>query len=454
MVFGTIFMLCIIYPILAQQDNKITVVNRGYRITGQIKASTEKHFNNLLESTLSKDEFSSFMALATNNVDDLNRIEREIGRTTTLQFEQRFDYTVYGDITVSSGENSITTVLIHNKTTRQKKLYDINVSNIESVIKDHALIIINLIKDIQLDVTIDSIKKAAQDGNIDTALMRLEIYRYKYGDSTELQDIELSLRKQPPDTFSILNAGTKETLRKAGALIDAALAANSIKDGDKNYQLSVDLLNILSEDEREEFQSTINNIQNKIEKYTDRVREFNTGGIGLAYFGPLLLNDLFSSNILDYYPDIFGLSLTWFIPRSDLDILFDQFYIRFTYLGFNNHAIQKAAYLEDAAIYGLSLSAGFQFCWMLEKNILPYIYFGGGYTHFIEYASDITSEAFLNFGQINYQAGLGLKLHIPTMNLMLSADMGTDFGTGNPMTISLNYSFGLTYLFYGKKRTF
>jgi hypothetical protein len=453
--FATVFMFCIIYPIPAQQENKkITIVPAGYRIIGQTGSNDEKHINNLLETILSKQEFFPFMTLATISPDDLNRIRREIGQPA-YRFEQRFDYTVYGDITVNSRQYRISTVLIHNITTQRISWYDPNVSSIESAIEDHALKMVDFLKNIQLDVTIDSIKKAAQDGNIEAALMRIDIYRYKYGDSTELQDIELSLRKQSPDARPIANTRTIDILRRADALIDAALAANSTKGGDQYYQQSAELLNTLREDEKAEYRDTINGIQGKIEKYANRVREFNTGGIGLAYFRPVMLNDIFSGRSpQDYYPDIFALSLTWFIPRSELDKLFNQPYIRFTYLGFNNHTIQKAAYLEDAAIYGLSLFVGFQINWMLEKYILPYVFLGGGYTHFIEYASDGTSEAFLTFGQINYQAGLGLKLHIPTVNLILSADAGADFGTGSPMTISLNYSFGLTYLFYGKKRTF
>ncbi|MCL2761984.1 MAG: hypothetical protein FWD36_02100 [Treponema sp.] len=254
-----------------------------------------------------------------------------------------------------------------------------------------------------------------------------------------------------------------DNLSRADALIDSALTSSSARDRERFYRQSSNLLRnaleIMDQDKLDSLRHNIENIKSKIKRYEDRhIREFNTGGIEVAYLEPIILYNLLGPQIKDYYPNICGLSLTWFISSNSgrNKPVFNQPYIKFGYLGLNNTAIQKALYIDEAVLYGLFLSVGYQFhLWPTRTSFLfPFLHLGAGYNHFIEYAKDSTAEAYLNFGQLLYEGGLGLKLHIPKANLILAAVAGADMGIGEPISFSVNCSFGLTYLFYGKTKIY
>jgi len=394
--FFLVFILSVVYPVSAQQNSsKITVVIAGYGIIGQdFNSNEEARFNRALERTLGKPEFYHFMELAAIESVDLNRIRREIGQDNSTP-DQRFHYTVYGDITINSDIYSIRTVLINNKNDLIRPWFDddlFNISKAISTVEDHGKKIAKFLEIIQLNVTKGSIRSSMADEDYEVALERLEAYRFKVGDSIELQNLEREIRR--------------------GLSGQAPLPPN-------------------------------------------RVRKFDTGGIELAFVKPLLWREWAKSeSILDYYPDISGVSLTWFIPSSDSVRVFDQPYVKFSYWGFNNNAVEKALYLEEAAIHVLTLSGGYQFTWMFKRYFYPYLFMGAGYRHSIEYARDRNAEAFLHFGALLYEAGLGFKIHIPEANLMLSTNMGFELSTGEPMSAGINFSFGLAYLFHGSKRVF
>jgi hypothetical protein len=453
-------MLSSLYSVTAQQHAKITVVVAGYETIGQSGPHDNDHFNRILQATLSRSEYFQFMEIVNIDPNDRNRIRRQVGQTGSHFMQQDFNYTVIGDIIINSGRYNIRTVLMDNRTTQSREWFGTGIFDIldtESTIEAHGKEIAEFLRYMPLSVTIDNVRNAIQDGNYEEARLRINIIRFKYGDSIELRDIEWQLQedREVASEKKKKNPRAIEILSRANSLIELALVARLLSDGDRYYQQSYNLLNSLSEDENEEYQDSIKDIKRKMERYKERIREFNTGGIEFAYFRPLLWNEfIIGESILDYYPDIFGLSLTWFIPVYNTVRVFNQPYIRFAYLGFGNNAVEKAIYLENAAIYVLSLSGGYNFSWMLTRYIFPSFFVGAGYRHFIEYAQDMNSEAFLNSGQLHYEGGLGFKVHIPTVNLMLSTNIGVDFGTGEPMTVGINFHFGLAYLFHGKRRTF
>ncbi|MCL2761983.1 MAG: hypothetical protein FWD36_02095 [Treponema sp.] len=184
-----------IYSASAQQINsRFVVVPAGYRIIGSTNPSDESLFNNTLESILSSPEFASFMELAAIRPMDLSRIRTEVGRND-LQLVQKFDYTVFGDITLNSNRYEIRTVLI-DKTSRNIQWYANDVSDFRSVIEDHGKKIAAFLKEMQLDVTMELILDAERESRFETALRRLRIYKFKYGDSIMLQDIEERLTQR------------------------------------------------------------------------------------------------------------------------------------------------------------------------------------------------------------------------------------------------------------------
>ena len=191
-----ILVLNTIYSASAQQVNsRIVVVPAGYRIIGSTNPSDERLFNNTLESILSSPEFASFMELAAIRPGELNRIRTEVGRND-LQLVQKFDYTVFGDITINSNRYEIRTVLIDNKTSRNIQWYVNDVSDFRSVIENHGKEIAAFLKEMQLDVTMELILDAERESRFETALRRLRIYKFKYGDSIMLQDIEERLTQR------------------------------------------------------------------------------------------------------------------------------------------------------------------------------------------------------------------------------------------------------------------
>jgi hypothetical protein len=153
---------------------------------------------------------------------------------------------------------------------------------------------------------------------------------------------------------------------------------------------------------------------------------------------------------LDYYPHISAVSLSWLIPVDSPEF---QPYLKLNYLGFLNHAAQKTEYLNDAAVYRIILAAGCQWQWQIKKLFFPYIFIGGGYSHYIEHVKDSDSSATANYGAILFEGGAGLRIHI-TPNIAVFGNIGIDYNNGQPMAFSINYSAGVSCLFYGKTNSY
>jgi hypothetical protein len=375
--------------------------------------------------------------------------------------DQRFDYTLFGDISKDNGSYNIYTTLIKNNSNQVLKFPSMNIAEnyVEDIVRAHGAEIVRFLRNIQLTITISSIEKAENNGDYDTALQRIDLYVFQNGNSTDIEDIKLRIEKKKDALQSggsprnnTASSGIDELLSQTRFMIDSALDKSvSAENRKKYYDEAVRLVRIIHESDVSLSVTLIQNIasvEQKIVKYENEyIENVLTGGVELSFTAPLLFEDVFTEDaFLEYYPDISGLTGSWIIPGDSESW---QLYLKLNYWGFNNHAVQKSLYLDDARVYKLSLSFGAQILWRLTEVLYPFIFFDGGYIHFLEYAKDDSASALVNFGGILYGIGGGIRVRIAP-HFMLDGNVGAEIVTGGAISFAISYSLGISYFFYGE----
>jgi hypothetical protein len=457
MVFLAFFVFCPGFQAAAQQDNaKVSIVFGGYR-AGAVDSGRMGQLNTFLETSVTNRDTYSFIQLHTVDPEELNRIlyELESDQRDTSK-RQHFDFTLFGDIARNDNGYSVKTQLIHNKTTQIIPFFEADVadSKLESVVKGHGQQIVTLIKDMQLEVTFQAILEAEVAGAYELALRWIWICKMRNGSTTELELAEQRIQKKagrtppPSSAFDLI-----DTVSRAGYTIELAFDYSlPVSERERLYHESKKLLVAIERDPAApDYQHYIESIRGKVAEY-ERVHsnDIYTGGIEVAFNQPIVFWDIMGIDYLEYYPHISAVSLNWLIP---IDSPTFQPYLKLNYLGFLNHAVQKAEYLNDAAVYRIILAVGFQCQWQIKKLFFPYVFAGAGYSHYIEQVKDSDSSATAHYGAILFEGGAGLKIHI-TPNIAVFGNVGIDYNNGQPMAFSINYSTGVGCLFYGKTSSY
>jgi len=188
-------------------------------------------------------------------------------------------------------------------------------------------------------------------------------------------------------------------------------------------------------------------VESKIKEYREKAQfTVYTGGLGLFIEKPLPI--LLSGPVIDFqkaYPYILGFNLKYIIPFY-LPI---QWYFQFSYTGGSMKEI-PVVYLTEAAIHSLSLSTGMHLQFYFNREIAPYGYFGIGYIHLIEYASDDKNKVCLNFPGMIADVGFGTRFRI-TSRFALEAKAEWNLIASQGQMMAVNFSLGGSYLFHGKE---
>jgi hypothetical protein len=451
------FAFCPGFLAVAQQDNaKNTIVFGGYR-SDVVDSGRMGELNTFLETSVTNRDTYSFIQLHTVDPEELNRILYELDQSDTSK-RHHFDFTLFGDIVRNDNGYSVKTQLLHHKTTQIIPFFEVAVadSDMESVVKGHGQEIVALIQDIhtQLAVTFQAILEAEEAGEYELALRWIRIYKMQKGNTTALELAEQRIQKKagriPP---SLVVFYLIDTVSRAGYTIDLAFDNSlPVSERERLYNESKKLLVSIERDPAAtDYQRRIVEIRERIAEYERvHINDLYTGGIEAAFNQPIVFRDMLGIDYLDYYPHISAVSLNWLIP---VDSPIFQPYLKLNYLGFLNHAAQKAEYLNDAAVYRIILAAGFQYQWQIKKLFFPYIFAGVGYSHYIEYVKDSDNSATANYGAILFEGGAGLRIHI-TPNIAVFGNVGIDCNSGQPLAFSINYSAGVSYLFYGKTNSY
>jgi hypothetical protein len=460
MVLLVFLAICPAFRAAAQQNNtKTSIVFGGYR-SGAVDSRRIGELNAFLETSVTNRDTLPFIQFHTVDPEELNRILYELEQPDTSK-RHDFDFTLFGDIVRNDNGYSVKTQLIHQTTTQIIPFFETGVadSDLESVVKRHGQEIVAVIRDMhtQMEVTFSAILKAEEAGEYELALRWIWIYKIRKGNTTDLELAELRIQQKagrippPPSVFDLI-----DTISRAGNAIETAFDNSlPVSKRERSYNDSKRLLAVIDLDPAvaaPDYEPRIVRIRERIAEY-ERVHisdDLYTGGIEAAFNQPVLFRDIFGMDYLDYYPHISAVSLNWLIP---VDSPAFQPYLKLNYLGFLNHAAQKVEYLDDAAVYGISLTAGVQWQWQIKKLFFPYVFVGGGYCHYLEWVKDSDSSATANYGAVLYEGGAGLRIHV-TPNIAVFGNIGINFNNGQPFAFSINYSAGVSYFFYGKTSSY
>jgi hypothetical protein len=434
----------------------------GYK-PGTLSAGEIAHYNAILETTVGNINTMAYIQLHTVEPEELSRIRYELDRPDTVKVH-RFDYTLYGDIAKNGDEYVVRTRLVNNKSTRviPPSYYSgkAAAADLEAVVRQHGREVVEALRMLKTPITLDSIIELEKSELYETALQWLNYYEIQQStNATELakalpieKRIQEKIGGTPsalPDIFYV-----PDQLSKADYAIDRALQHRSLKRNEREdlYRESKRLLDTAERaDTDAAYRNESTKIREKIAEYERRhLNDLYTGGIEAAFFDPLVFMNLMDDDILDYYPNICGVLLNWIIPADDANM---QFYLTLDYLGFMNQAVQKAEYLDEALLYRITLTGGLRYQWQLWKTVFPYIFLGIGYSHVIEYVQDSEGSAAANFSSLLLESGAGTRIHI-TPNIALFGNIGLDLNLGLPLAFSVQYSAGVSWLFYGKTNSY
>jgi hypothetical protein len=188
-------------------------------------------------------------------------------------------------------------------------------------------------------------------------------------------------------------------------------------------------------------------VESKIEKYEEETKSpVYTGGLGLFIEKPLPM--MLIGPDIDFqkvFPGILGLNLRY-VTSGTLPI---QGYVQFSYAG-GSMKERQVPYVTDSALHFFSLSTGMHLQFYINKIIAPYGYFGVGYIHLVEYATDDTDSVFLHFPGMIADVGIGTRVHL-SPKFALEAKTQWNLIISGSVLMSVNFSLGVSYLFIGKE---
>jgi hypothetical protein len=276
------------------------------------------------------------------------------------------------------------------------------------------------------------------------AFWRLSIIEDKFGKSEEIN------KRREGIEYSAIAVPLSKAEENIARAFDRRVPNDSSESFCKDAEyFALQVRQVIGQTKDSRFLGRLEKVESKIEEYRTKSQfAVYTGGLGLFIEKPLPMV-LFGSNIdlQETYPYILGLNLRYVIPFS-LPLFW---YFQFSYTGINGSTKEvPAAYLTEAAIDYFSLSTGMHLQYYINRIIAPYGYFGIGYTHLIEYASDGKDSVSLNFPGMIMDVGFGSRFHI-TPKFALEARAQWSLLTYESMMMAVNFSLGGSYLFHGKE---
>jgi len=277
---------------------------------------------------------------------------------------------------------------------------------------------------------------------LNKALQQLSIMEGRFGESEE---INTRRRRIEYSAIAVPLTRAEDNIARA---FDKRIPNDSSESFCKEAEdFALQVRQVIGQPKDPELRSRLEKVESKIYEYRNTAQfAVYTGGLGLFIEKPL--PKLLMGPVIDFqkaYPDILGFNLRYII-LSDLPM---QWYSQFSYTGGSMKEI-PVAYVTEAAIHSLSLSTGMHLQFYINRIIAPYGYFGAGYTHLIEYASDGKDRVILNFPGYIMELGLGTRFHI-TSRFALEAKAGLNLLVYQYLMTAVNFSLGGSYLFHGKE---
>ena len=193
----------------------------------------------------------------------------------------------------------------------------------------------------------------------------------------------------------------------------------------------------------------LESVERKIDEYWKSYFAVYTEGLELFIEKPLLmlLTSSAGFDLQKAYPGILGVNLRYNGPT----MLPLQWYVHLSYAGINGGIKENdVAYLKDAAIHYFSLSTGMNLQFYVNKIIAPYGYYGLGYIHLFEYASDGRDSITLNFPGMVMDVGAGSRFHF-NQHFALNAMVQWNLMVTEAMLMDVKFSLGVSYMFSGKE---
>ena len=277
------------------------------------------------------------------------------------------------------------------------------------------------------------------------ALQRLAILENNFGKSETI-----SRRR-----YEIVYSAIAVSLSKAEENIDRAFDRRVSNDASASFCKTAEIYvlqirQLIEQSEDPTLLARLKDVERKIDKYwKESYFAVYTGGLELFIEKPYLM-PLTSSAGIDLqkaYPDILGVNLRYNGPAS-LPI---QWYVHLSYAGINGGIKENnVAYLKDAAIHYFSLSTGMNLQFYVNRIIAPYGYYGLGYMHLFEYASDGKESITLNFPGMIMDVGAGSRFHF-NQHFALNAMVQWNLMVTEAMLMDVKFSLGISYMFYNKE---
>jgi hypothetical protein len=448
--YAMVFILIFI-NLTAAFAQKKEVVWHGYEVKGgNADFKTQKRFfdDSLYQAITMLDENNGYLDIFAGY----------IGRVPT---SPKYFYEITGEVEQYSGIYVVSTQLWeapNNKLVFSPPLkkYDSNETGMNTIIQQHANTIygyfenlVRIEKEGNLEQLLTDFDREymQKTGSLnaeefDQAMQRLSIIEGIFG---KLDEIDNRRRGIEYSAVAILLARAEDNIASA---FDRRIPNDSSESFCNAAEIfASQVRQIIGQLKNPSFHLRLDRIESKIDEYRNRAQfAVYTGGLGVFIEKPLPVTLI--GPVIDFqkaYPGILGLNLRYVIP-FDLPM---QWYFQFSYTGGGMKEI-PIAYVTEAAIHSFSLSAGMHLQFYINRIIAPYGYFGIGYTHLIEYASDGKDRAFLNFPGMIADAGIGTRFHL-TPKFALEAKAEWNLLIYENIMMAVNFSLGASYLFHGKE---
>jgi hypothetical protein len=366
-------------------------------------------------------------------------------------------YTLQGTITKKGDIYTIST-MIHGKNREYMKVCynETGIEGITGIMMKHAKEIYDYFSLLRTEISLslNDALKSFESGEYAIALDKLNIIENKHGKSQQIDELrnQIIARTMKKDASEAISSIDTE-LVKAEYAINVALSNKvSPDETERFYNEAIIIIRRIKELTEQimdkNFDSKMNGIERKISEYEENYRHTIYTG-GFEFFldkpFPFILSGP-DIDLQETYPHLLGFSFKYIIPFDSVLM----FYVNLGYVGINNHAEQMPLYLTDAAFHSISLSLGMHIQLHINKTIAPYLFFGSGYTHLIEYAADEKDSVILNFPGGALDVGAGVRAHI-TPNLALDGKFQWSLCIYETMMHNVTFSIGAAYLFHGRE---
>jgi len=281
------------------------------------------------------------------------------------------------------------------------------------------------------------------------ALQRLAIMESKFGTSEAIRVEIFNSRRN-----AIISGATAVPLSKAeesiARVFDWRISNDTSTSFCKEAETYALLIKpIIEQSGDPQLLARLEKVESKIKEYWEQAYfAIYSGGLELFFEKPILmLPDSSGFNVRKAYPGILGFNLRYNGPAS----LPLQWYAHLSYAGINGNIKEnEVAYLDDAAIHYFSLSTGMNLQFYVNRIVAPYGYFGLGYVHLFEHASDGQDSITLNFPGMIMDVGAGSRFHI-NQHFALNAMVQWNMMLTQTMIMDVKISLGVSYMFFGKE---